>query len=160
MLRCGKLLAERVRSSDLEADLRRAVERHELQHQFDGASPPMAEVLVRRANERALAVPPRVNRELSAYLAEMSAVGGSPQLTLVRLLRIAAIDANRVDGAAAGLALELLAGHTGPDVPAEAADASFAELADLDDGELRQRARRAWEAELGAALVEPLEATD
>jgi hypothetical protein len=155
--RCGALLRTEARSSDLTRELRLAVARHELQHQIDGPSPPVVASLARHARHDGLALPPRINREVSAYLAEMASPRGSPRFSLVRLLRLSVIDSRQVDGAAARIVLGLLAGR---EVDSGGAEDAFLALAPLGVDELRRRARDTWRRELGSELSEPAASSD
>lgn len=156
ILACGALLQGRAKVEPLSDALRRTVARHELQHQLDGVEPPVAKSLASRARASGLALPPRINRELSAYLAEMASPAGAPRLSLVRLLRMTLIDAQRIDGAAAGLALQALAVDAATDAEPPRPERAFVELSTLTEPELRARAARAWQRELGRELRDPV----
>src|SRR5262249_34402327 len=85
MLRCGEALAA-VRAR-LGASLREVVlattERHELQHQIDGPHLPLAAPVAELLGGYVKESQNRANRELSAYVAELTTEGGSPPLELV-----------------------------------------------------------------------------
>jgi hypothetical protein len=149
-LGCGRVLSEDDIRSRLPATLCAGVSRHELQHQIDRGDPPLAKTLARRARARGLAVPPRINRELSAYLAELTAADGVPRVSLARLLRLAVIDRSRIDGEAARVALQALSGHAADDSATPAR--CYLELTSLDDAALRSLAQTAWQREFGRAL--------
>jgi hypothetical protein len=151
--RCGELLHGDAAAARTSGILLSTVARHELQHQLDRGDPPVARTLARRSRERGLGVPPKINRELSAYLAEFDAAKGSAHVSLARLLRLAVIDHSRVDGAAARIALEVMAGGADGEARTESA---FLSLSALDDESLRARAVAAWQAEFGRALAVPV----
>src|SRR5262249_20123951 len=104
----GKL-RERL-GADLDKALTIATERHELQHQIDGPHLPLssavAELLARFADE----AQDRANRELSAYIAEMTAMDAPPQLTLVHLFPFAITARGGAEHRVAILLLETLSG--------------------------------------------------
>ena len=154
--RCGELLT-RVASSALVEQLTATVERHELQHRIDGERLQRAVLVARRLALHDIDAQRRVNRELSAYLAQMALDGSAPTLTLVRLFRFAALDRAGVEGLTALLALEALLGGDGDAAPRF--DAAFAEVAALEPSALRERAAIAWQAQYRARLpqLEPVQ---
>jgi hypothetical protein len=134
-------------------------DRHELQHQIDGPHLPMASaVLDALAGKRSQAFMDRVNRELSAYTAELTATDSSPSLGLVHLFRFALSgDGQDLDhiarlilGELTGLWLYTDAGKKDWAALTEA----MSTLAALDDDTLRLRAHAAWESFYGHALPE------
>ncbi|MEZ4307142.1 MAG: hypothetical protein R3F14_03745 [Polyangiaceae bacterium] len=88
-----------------------ATERHELQHQIDGPHLPLsgevAELLAGFSDE----AQDRANRELSAYIAEMTAEGAPPQLTLVHLFPFGVVARGGAEHRVAVLLLETLSGR-------------------------------------------------
>jgi hypothetical protein len=117
-------------------------DRHELQHRLDAP-------LLRRGAwlERRLALRPpetrdRIARELSAYLAQTTAPGPAPRLSLVRLWRMALVVRRGVEHETAQLALEALG------LP----ESRPPEPADVVDEALRARAERAWTELFGGRL--------
>jgi hypothetical protein len=148
----------------LGAGLERAVlsgtERHELQHQIDGPhlvlSSALAEMMAGYADE----AQDRANRELSAYVAEMTAKEAPPQLALIHLFPFGMASRGGAEHRVAILLLETLSGkklrlgarEIEPDAYAEA----FEEQVSRPDADLRESARRAWRAHFGAELPEPI----
>jgi hypothetical protein len=140
--RCGRLL--RSLNPD-RAALRKLVERHELQHQIDGALFPVASVV------QATALDPdtvdELNRELSAYLAELDAEGVSPKLGLIHVFPFAFRPPHEPLHHMGQIAIAALADED--PIRADRSEAAlarrFEELASLTDDELRQRCRRAYE---------------
>jgi hypothetical protein len=158
LVRCGELLAEVLSASTLAAELTATVERHELQHRIDGAQLERAAAVRRRLWLHDIDAQRRANRELSAYLAQMTASGAGARLTIIRLLRLAALDRSGTERMVALLALEALVGRE-LELGDHAFGAAFAELAALEPEALRQRAAAAWETQYGRRLahVEPID---
>jgi len=155
---CGEVLAELAGIGDLRAELTAAVERHELQHRIDGPRLARAIVVERRMALQDPDVLRRANRELSAYLAELTAPGRAPRTTLVRLLRFVAKGRARPEFTVALLAFEALVGRDVGEDP-RAVGAAFRELAALDPEALRARAATTWQAQYRSALaqLEPID---
>jgi hypothetical protein len=158
--RCGELLREVIGARTMRASLGRSTERHELQHQLDGASLPCSGWVLRRLSRMGRDAQLLVNRELSAHLAQMAATGAPARLTLLRLYRFLLLGRRVPEYHVAWLALEAMS--QGPHC--EATDAGclaelFLSLAARDDEALEARARTAWRELYGAELaeVEPLE---
>ncbi len=106
--RCGERLRAWLEDPAVVEQLASQVERHELQHQIDGPILPLAgEVRDALAGftKRARA---RVNRELSAYLAQLTAAETPPGLGLVMPLRFALLDQRGLYHRAAVLLFEVL----------------------------------------------------
>jgi hypothetical protein len=146
-------------SSDAEG-LRRAVvdvvERHELQHQIDGPLLPLARPVLERMAGYVDETKERVNRELSAYVAQMTTA--SPHVGLVIPLRFVLVHDRGHYHHAGVLMLEALAQRrvqdAGGELDATAAGEAFDDLATLDAEALRARARAAWEELFGDELPE------
>jgi len=125
------------------------VERHELQHQIDGPLLPLATPVLRKLGGYADEVKERVNRELSAYVAQCTMTEGSPKLALVIPLRFALLQDRGVYHHAAVLLFEALAarklrlGTARVNAPAMAE--AYDELMAADDETIRARARAAYE---------------
>jgi hypothetical protein len=149
--RCGELLRALVAAPDLGATLVSMVERHEAQHQIDGPRLRRPRLVRERLDAYDPLTAARVNRELSAYLAQMTSPGAAPRLTLARLAQLAH-GARGVERLAAGLTLEALAG-----AQVEAEEALGA-LGPLGDEGLRQRAAETWRHLYGERLPEHREA--
>jgi hypothetical protein len=143
--RCGAILARLAADGPLEALLLSAVERHEAEHQLDGPRLPIAPLVARRMPLHEPSTVAEVNRELSAYLAELTASGAAPSLSLARLFRFASSRRHATERQVARLALEALSGLDASSPTAAAA--AFTALAPLDPGALRLRADAAWRAQ-------------
>jgi len=147
--RCGKLLRA---SKPSELAVRKLVERHELQHQIDGARFPVASVV------QASSIDPdaadRLNRELSAYLSEFDTAGVSPKLALVHLLPFALRHPDDPLHHVAQIVLAALAGDEPASAERSEAAVSrrFDALAALPDDELRRRCRSAYAELFDSAL--------
>lgn len=146
--RCGDLLAEANSNDDLRRLLLAAVERHELQHQIDGSSLGIAAVVDRGMGRQSYQAESRVNRELSAYLAQMTTPKSRARLTLARLMRFTVLERSGTERSVAILALEALVGRR-LDRGDEGLTRGFLELSDLSEEALRERARAAYRAEYG-----------
>jgi hypothetical protein len=148
--RCGAVLEELAPRPE---DVRLLVERHELQHQIDGPklthSPAVLQALAGYAGDAI----DEVNRELSAYLAELTTPRVSPKLALVHVMPFVLAR----DGSALRFVVELelraLSGRARASSPRELA-AIFDELSALSDDALRARARESYEALFDAELPE------
>lgn len=136
---CGELLASAARAGDLGAALLALTLRHEVQHQLDGLGMPDAPWVASRLAWAPIDHRRRVQRELSAYLAQMGAASPAASLTVVRLLRLSQLGQG-VERDTAALALEALGGA-------------------LPGGEdaLRERGRRAYRQVFGE---DPAEVTE
>lgn len=139
---CGALLQKL--SPNLQ-QVRRLVERHELQHQIDGPelthSPAVLEAL---AGYEHTAVD-QVNRELSAYMAELVTEGVSPKLALVHVMPFVAARNGSSLHFVVTLELAALAGESLKRSAPLPPRAIFDELSALPDAELRSRARAAYQ---------------
>jgi hypothetical protein len=146
---CGARLAElRHQGALLEAVIA-STERHELQHQLDGPLLPMARPVMRRLGRHGEGLRERVNRELSAYLAELA--GPQPHLALVVPLRFA-LGARRGPYHHASV---LLFGALDGTIRAPDDDGIariFDTLSAIDGPALNRRARATWQRLYGDEL--------
>lgn len=160
--RCTAALArlrERL-GGDLEKALTIATERHELQHQIDGPHLPLSSAVSELLAGFADEAQDRANRELSAYIAEMTAGEAPPQLTLVHLFPFAVMGRGGAEHGVAIVLMETLSGKklrfgaraVDPETYAQA----FEEQVNRSDDELREAARGAWKRHFGAPLAEPV----
>jgi hypothetical protein len=160
--RCSAALAaQRARlGPDLEKAVQAGTERHELQHQIDGPYLPLssavAELLAGFADE----AQDRANRELSAYVAEMTTRDAPPQLTLIHLFPFGVIHRGGAEHRVAVILLETLAGKSlragAREVDPETYAAAFEAQVGRSDDDLREAARRAYKRHFGTALQEPV----
>lgn len=146
MLACGQALAEIVHQdrARLLPALVAQTERHELQHQIDGPHLPMSEAVLARMGGYTRSAQELVNRELSAYVAELTTPDASPKLGLVTLMRFTRARPRSALHHIAALAAAALADRD-PDDDALDPGAIYAELLAEDDAALRARAAEAWE---------------
>lgn len=166
LAKCGELLGQAVAAAGgperLLAALTESTERHELQHQVDGPHLEMAGLVLKRLAAYAEEPQRRVNRELSAYIAEMTAPGSAPRLSLAHLARFALLGSRGTEHHVGVLAMEALSGREtrGPGgVDRAALGQALGDLAAESDDALRARAAKAWKDLFGQALPEtnPLE---
>lgn len=157
--RCGELLARIVRDlpGGVEAAVTALTDRHELQHQIDGPHLPMSGAVLDHLQHRGQEYRERVNRELSAYVAEITAPDVPPHLGLVHLARFAlSFEERHYVYHVAIIALEAMAETRLRDADGEldpqALVAAFVALAGLDDAALRARATDAWGDLYGMSL--------
>jgi hypothetical protein len=151
VVRCGALLASASSAGDLGHDLLAAVERHELQHQIDGARLREATIVTRRFSRLDDELRRQLNRELSAHLAEMSAAGSAPSITLARALRLALLPDQGTERPVAYLMLEALSGDDASGSADRVAQA-FLALASRDDDALRELAIATWNTQFRGEL--------
>ncbi|WP_437986467.1 hypothetical protein [Sorangium sp. So ce117] len=162
LARCDAALAklrERL-GSTLERAVLAGTERHELQHQIDGPhlplSPAVTELLAGFSDE----AQDRVSRELSAYIAEMTAGDAPPQLTLVHLFPFGVVARGGAEHRVATLVLETLSGRKlrfgARQVDPETYAQAFEEQVRRGDDELREAARRGYREHFGVDLQEPV----
>ncbi|MFI5298998.1 MAG: hypothetical protein ACHREM_12955 [Polyangiales bacterium] len=143
----------------LRAQLTAMTERHELQHQIDGPHLPMSPLIDRRLLGYSQEARVRANRELSAYLAEMTSTA-PPVLALAHMLPFALVSRGGAEHHVAVIAFYALTGQEvprarpGSEVSAERISEAFHQLAELDEDALRGRAKRAWERAYGGTLPE------
>lgn len=154
--RCGEILASAFGKGPdkLTAAVLAVTERHELQHQVDGPHLPTARAVSRKLAGVSDDEIDRVNRELSAYLSELTADGAPASLGLIRLLRFALLGRG-VEHWVAIIAFEALAGRPmgrGSFAALELSKA-FSELSALSDEALRARAAEVWGELFGGTLA-------
>lgn len=146
--RCGSVLLKLAPSYE---QVRRLVERHELQHQIDGPqlshSPAVLEALAGYDD----AAVDEVNRELSAYLAELTTERVSPKLALVHVMPFMSARPGSALRFVVELELRALSGRSDAASPREFA-AIFDELSALSDDALRERAHECYEELFDAEL--------
>jgi hypothetical protein len=147
-LGCGRALSAIMQSGRLRASLIAGTERHELQHQFDGPHLPVASAVMDRLGGYVPAVRDRVNRELSAYIAEMTAREAPAVLGLTALFRFSRAPYGHFLHHVAVLGVSALAGR---DAETDL-EAAFVELFALDDDQLRERVNTAWKRLYGRRL--------
>lgn len=154
--RCGAMLEGLLARGDAADAVIASVERHELQHQIDGPLLRLAAPVRRKLAGYTDAAIERANRELSAYVAQLTMEATPVHIGLVLPFRFALLTDRGTYHHAAVLALEALVARTIRDdrgrVIPEALGAAFDELAALDDQALRARATKAWEGLFGAEL--------
>ena len=145
---------------DLEKAVLLATERHELQHQIDGPHLPLSPMLADKMAGYAEESQDHANRELSAYIAEMTTKESPPALTLIHLYSFGWGRMRGAESWAAVVLMETLSGKPLRRGPVELEQGSygavFAEQVNRPAEELREAARRAWKAHFGADLVEPV----
>ena len=156
--RCGVRLREMVERHDLGAAVTAKVERHELQHQIDGPLLPLATPVMKKLAAYATSSQARVNRELSAYLAQLTSSVSPIHVGLVIPLRFALLETRGTYHHASVLMFEALGdrrirgafGRVDPSLLAPV----FDELFRLSEEELRARAAAAWKRLFGDRLPE------
>jgi hypothetical protein len=148
---CGAML--RKLSPSLQ-QVRRLVERHELQHQIDGPELAHAPAVLEALAGYEHAAIDQVNRELSAYMAELVTEGVSPKLALVHVMPFLHSRAGSALHFVIHLELAALAGERHELGLSDDPKAIFDELVALPDAELQKRARAAYERLFGADLLD------
>jgi len=132
------------------------VRRHELQHQIDGPHLPLSAAVLRRLSGYPSEFKKRVNRELSAYIAELSVEEVDPHLGLVQLLDFALNSAQGPLHHTALITLESLVRAdcygAGTQADPKAALRAFQELAALSPEALRAQAAQTWARLYGEPL--------
>ncbi len=145
-----------ISGGDLTTAITRMTERHELQHQVDGPHLAMDRDVAARLRNVTEDARERVNRELSAYLAEMTPGDSQPKLVLLRLLEFGRQGGVGSYAQISALALAKLSQQplddVGLKVDGVAIQARFNSLIELSDDQLRRRAERAWERSFGSTL--------
>ncbi|MFO0617415.1 MAG: hypothetical protein U0414_32765 [Polyangiaceae bacterium] len=142
-------------------------ERHELQHQIDGPGLNLAKPIQKRLNMFPPSFQDRANRELSAFLGEMTAEGTAPRLAVLRLVPWA-FAFSRDDMTsfyhASTIALEGLTGlvlHKGSAVDGwvefDRLEDAIDKLMSMSDDALRKKAAETYDELFGESLpkVEP-----
>ena len=153
--RCGEELA--ALTSDQKA-LREqvvdVVERHEIQHQIDGPLLPLARPVLEKLAGYIDEAKERVNRELSAHVAQLTAP--APHVGLVIPLRFVLLHDRGTYHHAAVLMFEALGDRSirdeSGDVIVTEAAAVYQELADLSAADLAARASATWKRLFGDEL--------
>lgn len=140
--------------------VQRSTERHELQHQIDGPHLPLSGAVAELLAGFQEDAQDRANRELSAYLAEMTTPDVPPHLTLVHLYPFGVLSRGGAEHRVAVLLLEsisgkkLRSGARAVDAPTYAA--TFSEVWNLSDDDLRNAAQKAYKSHFGADLPNPV----
>lgn len=156
--RCGDALTA-LASDELRKHLVTMTERHELQHQIDGPHLPISSHVLTRMPGYHEDAQARANRELSAYLAELTS-DAPPKLGIVHLIPFALVARGGAEHHVAVIALYALTGRKVPRVDrlegVDAAELSLAidELLAMDDATLRTRAAAVWKDAFGKRLPE------
>jgi hypothetical protein len=148
---CGALLQ---RLSPSLQQVRRLVERHELQHQIDGPELSHSPAVLKALAGYERAAIDQVNRELSAYLAELVTEEVSPKLALVHVMPFLRARPGSSLHFVVHLELAALASERHEAALSDDPKAIFDQLAALPDPELRQRARAAYEGLFHAELLD------
>jgi hypothetical protein len=157
MLRCGRVLLEMLDGEEraMAASIDE-VERHELQHQIDGPLLSLAGPVLEKLAGYTDDAKDRVNRELSAYIAQLTHVSSPAKLGLIMPLRFALLSDRGTYHHAAVLLFEALVDRpvcdARGDVDPALVEAAFDELIALPDEALRRRAADAWERLYGEQL--------
>lgn len=161
--RCGELFANYGKDDPkrISDGVLIGTERHELQHQIDGPHLPLSTTVLSHMQGYAHSSQDRVNREVSAFLAEMTASGAAPKVALVQLAQylLGREDLGGTYSKAALICFEALSGkkvRKGYRMDGDAFWKVYEELFLLEDDVLRSKARNAWEAEYDATLPEPI----
>jgi hypothetical protein len=153
---CGERLAAAIEDIDLTEVVTAVVERHELQHQLDGPLLPMSTAVLDKLAGYADRAQRRVNRELSAYVAQLTVDVSAPSVGLVIPLRFALMQNRGVYHHAAVLMFEALGERRVRDergrVEPERLGPIYRELVQLDAPRLRARASEAWDRLFGGSL--------
>jgi hypothetical protein len=155
LARCGARLAEMVAHADFSSAISAKVERHELQHQIDGPLLPMATPVMKKLAGYADHAQARVNRELSAYLAQLTANTSPLHVGLIIPLRFCLLEDRGTYHHAAVLMFEALGQRSvrsGRRVDPALLAPVFDDLLALDETALSERASEAWEDLFGDDL--------
>ena len=146
--------------ASLETAVLAGTERHELQHQIDGPHMVLSGILTEMMAGYSDEAQDRANRELSAYIAEMTAKEAPPQLALIHLFPFGVSPRGSSEHRVAILLLETLSGKKlrigAREVDPDAYAAAFEEQVSRPDSDLRDAARRAWRTHFGADLPDPV----
>lgn len=139
-------------------------ERHELQHQIDGPGLNLAKPIQKRLNMFPPSFQDRSNRELSAFLGEMTAEGTAPRLAVLRIVPYAFAygrDDMHSFYQATVIALEGLTGlviHKGSGVDGwvefDKLEDAIDKLMSMSDDSLRKRAAETYDELFGVELPE------
>lgn len=162
--RCGEILADLVAESagGVRDALELGTERHELQHQIDGPHLAMSSAVLERLGAYVPSFQDRVNRELSAYVAELTAEGLAPKLELVHLAQFVLGERGGAYHHASVIVFEALSGkkirhgvEPEGEVDFDVFEDVLSHLATLSDDELRAKGRDAYAKLFNAKLVSP-----
>ncbi|HZO14781.1 MAG TPA: hypothetical protein VFB62_16015 [Polyangiaceae bacterium] len=152
--RCGEELAELTRDEKLREQVVDVVERHEIQHQIDGPLLPLARPVLEKLAGYYDEAKDRVNRELSAHVAQLTAP--APHVGLVIPLRFVLLQDRGTYHHAAVLMFEALGDRSirdeSGDVIVTEAAAVYQELAALSAADLAARAATTWKRLFGDEL--------
>jgi hypothetical protein len=158
---CGQALAAMVKdkSLDLHAALVTITERHELQHQIDGPHLPLSAQVLARMTGYAEVAQRQANRELSAYVAELTAAS-PPKLGILHLAPFALVARGGPEHHVAVILFSALTNRPipkvdrldGPDT--RELSKALDELLAMDDATLRTRAAALWKDAFGKKLPE------
>jgi hypothetical protein len=158
-LRCGEVLKELLSDGNAASDaVTGKVERHELQHQIDGPLLSLTKPVLRKLAGYTDRAQDRVNRELSAYVAQVAMPVPGTKLGLIVPFRFALLSERGTYHHAAVLMFEAL-GKRGVrdvrgDVDPTKLTAVLDELVAMNDDALRARASEAWKDLFGELLPE------
>jgi len=158
--RCGKLLKDfsEGRDVDIPAAVMAGTERHELQHQIDGPHLPFAGPVLSMLEGYAPSSQDRVNREVSAFLAELTTSGMASKLTLVQLAQYLMAGENNPYAKTSIVIFEALSNkkvRRGFYVDGDKFWDVYEKLFEMSDDALRKRASETWAELYGKALIEP-----
>lgn len=157
--RCGLHLKQVVATSDeklVSSQLNQAI-RHELQHQLDGPTLPMAALRSPPAKRRSRRYRKQLNREVSAFLAEAGGHLSDAKLALTTLLMLALQQQGGIHQAAAQAIFVELAprGHQSGSSRSEVLVATYEALTRQSDTRLRMTIRNSWKRLYGRPLQQP-----
>ncbi|MBL8743521.1 MAG: hypothetical protein JNK04_20565, partial [Myxococcales bacterium] len=158
--RCGKLLKDYAEGRDVDIPdaILAGTERHELQHQIDGPHLPIAGAVLNLLEGYAPSSQDRVNREVSAFLAELTTEGMAPKLALVQLAQYLMVTENHPYAKTSIVIFEALSNkkvRRGFYLDGEKFWDVFEGLFSMSDDALRKRAAETWTALYGDRLPEP-----
>lgn len=159
---CGALLKSYAegREGEIGEAVLAGTERHELQHQIDGPHLPLAGPVLNLLEGYEPGAQDRVNRETSAFLAELTSEGVAPKLALVQLAQYL-FGSEEQKGAyskTAVVVFEALADRSirrGSYVDGDKFWPAYEKVFSLSDDKLRARAREVWEELFDAELTPP-----
>ncbi len=130
-------------------------ERHELQHQADGPLLPIATAVRERMHSYSEEAQVTVNRELSAYVAELTSTDGEPALGLAHLFGFAWSGGRSELAHVSTVAFEALSERSlmkDDELDRDGLRKAYLELSKLGADELRARATDAWQRLYGRTL--------
>ncbi|MFO0550665.1 MAG: hypothetical protein U0271_19885 [Polyangiaceae bacterium] len=161
--RCGKLFGAYAEKHDEEIvdGILTGTERHELQHQIDGPRLSIAPAVLDLMEGYSPTAKDTVNREVSAFLAELTAEGVAPKLGLLQLTQyVLQTDSEKSSlyQMSSVVVFEALTGKNvrrGSRIDGDRFWEVWEELFTKDDDDLRRLAARTWEEFYGAKLPTP-----